>query len=298
MVDQGLPRNPPREAAVIRPPIGTWRRIALGAAALGAGSFATGLRDAAGQGARARLARGRPLQRHAALPRRRPGHRRRPGRALAECAGREAVAAAVPADENMADDLRNMVWKGHYLGFGPADVLMHVPVDRPLMEANPQVTHLRAVLARARGAIARNARQGAGAGVARPARLAGGRGAGPVAGRLAADRRRGRRAARAAAHAVQRRRRGRAALQARRGAGGRRPDVGAGVGAARRRSLRRRALPSPRAPREGWAVGMAVKKDATDLAQALQAAVDKLRLAMAGLAAQCFARGNVAWRPV
>ena len=44
------------------------------------------------------------------------------------------------ADENTNDDLRNMVWKGHYLGFGPADVLLHVPVDRPLMVANPQVT--------------------------------------------------------------------------------------------------------------------------------------------------------------
>ena len=43
------------------------------------------------------------------------------------------------ADENMRDDLRNMVWRGHYLGFGPADVLLHVPVDRPLMEANKQV---------------------------------------------------------------------------------------------------------------------------------------------------------------
>src|ERR1700758_3756842 len=27
------------------------------------------------------------------------------------------------ADESMNDDLRNMVWRGHYLGFGPADVL-------------------------------------------------------------------------------------------------------------------------------------------------------------------------------
>lgn len=37
------------------------------------------------------------------------------------------------ADENMEDDLRNMVWKGHYLGYGPADVMMHVPVDREYM---------------------------------------------------------------------------------------------------------------------------------------------------------------------
>lgn len=33
------------------------------------------------------------------------------------------------ADENMEDDLRNMVWKGHYLGYGPADVMMHAPID-------------------------------------------------------------------------------------------------------------------------------------------------------------------------
>lgn len=37
------------------------------------------------------------------------------------------------ADENMEDDLRNMVWKGHYLGYGPADVMMHAPVDQAYM---------------------------------------------------------------------------------------------------------------------------------------------------------------------
>jgi len=43
------------------------------------------------------------------------------------------------AGENMNDDLRNMVWKGHYLGYGPADVMIHVPVDRYLMNENKQV---------------------------------------------------------------------------------------------------------------------------------------------------------------
>lgn len=43
------------------------------------------------------------------------------------------------ADENMDDDLRNMVWKGHYLGYGPADVMLQVPVDKNLMNNNPQV---------------------------------------------------------------------------------------------------------------------------------------------------------------
>jgi ABC-type amino acid transport substrate-binding protein len=43
-----------------------------------------------------------------------------------------------PAGENLGDDLRNMVWKGHYLGYGPADVMLHVPVDRSLL-ANDKV---------------------------------------------------------------------------------------------------------------------------------------------------------------
>ena len=43
------------------------------------------------------------------------------------------------AGENMNDDLRNMVWRGHYLGYGPADVMMHVPVDKYLMQQNRQV---------------------------------------------------------------------------------------------------------------------------------------------------------------
>ena len=53
-------------------------------------------------------------------------------------------------------------------------------------------------------------------------------------------------------------------------------------------------LPSPRAPREGWATGLAVKRDSTDLAQALQAAVNQL--AGSGRMAGIFARHNVSWR--
>jgi ABC-type amino acid transport substrate-binding protein len=43
------------------------------------------------------------------------------------------------AGENMNDDLRNMVWRGHYLGYGPADVMLQVPADRFLANGNPQV---------------------------------------------------------------------------------------------------------------------------------------------------------------
>lgn len=59
--------------------------------------------------------------------------------ALAARLGLKLSLLPFPADEEVADDLRNMVWKGHYLGYGPADVMLHVPVDNRLMSANPQV---------------------------------------------------------------------------------------------------------------------------------------------------------------
>jgi ABC-type amino acid transport substrate-binding protein len=61
--------------------------------------------------------------------------------ALAEKLGVKASFLPFEAsDENIEDDLRNMVWKGHYLGYGPADVLMHVPVAASLMNSVKQVT--------------------------------------------------------------------------------------------------------------------------------------------------------------
>lgn len=43
------------------------------------------------------------------------------------------------ADDNMDGDLRNMVWKGTVLGYGPADVMVHVPVDSAFMNRNKKV---------------------------------------------------------------------------------------------------------------------------------------------------------------
>lgn len=43
------------------------------------------------------------------------------------------------ADENVDDDLRNMVWKGHYLGIGPADAMIHAPIDPELARRNDRV---------------------------------------------------------------------------------------------------------------------------------------------------------------
>ena len=62
--------------------------------------------------------------------------------ALAKKLGLRLTLLPFPAGEALNDDLRNMVWKGHYLGYGPADVMLHVPVDNYLMAQNPQVTIL------------------------------------------------------------------------------------------------------------------------------------------------------------
>jgi ABC-type amino acid transport substrate-binding protein len=59
--------------------------------------------------------------------------------ALAKKLGLRLTLLPFPAGEDLGDDLRNMVWKGHYLGYGPADVMLHVPVDNRLMAENDRV---------------------------------------------------------------------------------------------------------------------------------------------------------------
>ncbi len=51
----------------------------------------------------------------------------------------DALIWSVGADENMEDDLRNIVWKGHYLGGGTADFMMHVPFDKEFAKENDKV---------------------------------------------------------------------------------------------------------------------------------------------------------------
>jgi polar amino acid transport system substrate-binding protein len=57
------------------------------------------------------------------------------GKALAERLGLNADIVEFTADEDMGDDLRNMVWRGHWrgttnMGTRAADVMLHVPVDQ------------------------------------------------------------------------------------------------------------------------------------------------------------------------
>jgi ABC-type amino acid transport substrate-binding protein len=197
------------------------------------------------------------------------------------------------ADENMGDDLRNMVWRGHYLGFGPADVLLHVPVDRPLMNDTPQALIFapyyreRVVLARRLDRLPQMETLSS-LGDAKVAvsgkTLAGwlmiGADNGAYRGQLDTQPKDGAEAARA--------------LQ--------RGEVAAAAGLASEMEsvlhgdarFAIAPLPSVRIQRNGWAVGMAVKKDATDLAQALQASVNAL--VQGGRLQKMFEGGHVAWQ--
>ncbi len=61
------------------------------------------------------------------------------GRALAKKLGFTPTFRVFLADESVEDDFRNQIWKGHYLGGGTADVMMHAPVDPEFARRNDQV---------------------------------------------------------------------------------------------------------------------------------------------------------------
>ena len=198
------------------------------------------------------------------------------------------------AGENMDDDLRNMVWKGHYLGWGPADVLLHVPLDPPLQRANPQV-RIVAPYYRERVMLALDTQA-----FAKPVEslsdLVGKRvvvQGQSLAGWLLAGAEGGRLQDTLNTHLAD----GVAAAQAlRRGEA----QAAAGLASELESVLRGdpryalQPLPTPRAPRDGWAIGCAVRKDADDLADALQRAMQSLR--ESGRLQALFQDGGVTWR--
>ncbi len=211
--------------------------------------------------------------------------------ALAQRLGVQLSPLPFNADENMNDDLRNLVWRGHYLGFGPADVLLHVPVDRPLMAANPRV-EIFAPYYRERVMIARDLERVPtldslaafkGQRIAVPGQsLAGwlmiGADSGAYREQLLTRWKDGAEAARAL-------QRGEVA-----GAAGHASELESVLAGDKRYAIE--PLPVPRM-RDGWAIGMAVKKEAKDLAQALQAATNEL--AASGELGRIFARHRVNW---
>ena len=196
------------------------------------------------------------------------------------------------ADENMNDDLRNLVWRGHYLGFGPADVLLHVPVDRPLMAANPRVSIFgpyyreRVMIARDLAKAPRLDSLGdlGSQKIAVPGQsLAGwlliGADSGKYRDQLTTKLKDGTEAA--------------ALLQ--RGevvaAAGHASELESVLAGDARFAIE--PLPLPRM-KDGWVIGMAVKKENDDLAQALQAAINALT--DNGDLGRMFAAGKVSWR--
>lgn len=53
---------------------------------------------------------------------------------LATKLGVKSEVRLVTVGENVEDDLRNNIWKGHYLGGGVTDVMLHMPVDNAFAE--------------------------------------------------------------------------------------------------------------------------------------------------------------------
>lgn len=61
------------------------------------------------------------------------------GKLLAKKLGVDPLIWSISADENMDDDLRNTIWKGHYLGGGTADVMLHAPINKAYAKKNDKV---------------------------------------------------------------------------------------------------------------------------------------------------------------
>lgn len=213
--------------------------------------------------------------------------------ALAQGLGVELSLLPFTAGENIADDLRNAVWKGHYLGWGPADVMLHVPLERPLLEANPQVEVVapyyreRVMLAwdRERGPEPQSMAALAG----KPVAVAGG----SLAGWLLAGAEGGLLREGLATHHTDGVSAARSLLAGQAAAAaGLASELEFVLSASPRYAIL--ALPTPRAPRDGWVLGCAVKKGATALAKALH---ERLSTLGAGPDLRAmFLRHGVVWR--
>ena len=60
-------------------------------------------------------------------------------KAIADQLGVKADIALFPADEEVSDDLRNVVWRGGLLGFRRCDLMMHAPFDMQFGAQEDQV---------------------------------------------------------------------------------------------------------------------------------------------------------------
>jgi ABC-type amino acid transport substrate-binding protein len=215
--------------------------------------------------------------------------------ALAKSLGVALTLLPFNADENMNDDLRNVVWKGHYLGWGPADVMLHVPVDRVLMQANPKVSIFspywreRVVIARDLAKVpkldsleALRGKPVAAAGQSLAGWLMLGADDGAYRNELRTQLRQG-------VEAAELLRKGEVVA-----ACGLASELQSVLGSDPRFEIT--PLPVPRAPRDGWVVGMAVKQESADLAAALRDSMEQL--AASGRLKVMFEAGSLNWQRI
>lgn len=213
--------------------------------------------------------------------------------ALAQSLGVAPSMLPFTADENMNDDLRNVVWKGHYLGWGPADVMLHVPVDRVLMQANPKVSIFspywreRIVIARDLAKVPKLdslepllGKPVAAAGQSLAGWLMLGADNGAYRDQLRTKLSQG-------VEAAELLRKGEVVA-----ACGMSSELESVLGRDPRFEIT--PLPVPRAPRDGWVVGMAVKQESTDLAAALRDSMEQL--AGSGRLKDLFATAGLNWQ--
>lgn len=216
------------------------------------------------------------------------------GTALAAAIGFKARFTDFLADEGVEDDLRNMVWRGPLIGGSAADLMMHVPTDRRLALQVERCV-IGAPYARENFAIACG--PGADCEVP-PPQWAGKRLAaeldsvpdfwlsGSFGGVMRAN----------VAHYLS----GAAALDALKAG---KADVAMATRAQIEHALagnsapqiKQRRAPIPALPSPGWDVGIAVKDDSRDLADALEAAME--RFAADGTLVKLFAAYGVTHVP-
>ena len=209
--------------------------------------------------------------------------------ALAKKLGLKLALLPFPAGEELGDDLRNMVWKGHYLGYGPADLMLHVPVDKRLMAQQDKVEifapYYRETvrLVRSKEAVPRydglDSMVGKDIGVEKvsiAAILLLGEGDGKFRDHV--------RIYTTAVEALQDLKAGKLA-----GVLAHRSEIESVLGADSRFDMQQ--VQFQRLPPQGWVVGMAVRKDARDLAEALQKAAAELTAS--GEMARIFAKHGV-----
>ncbi len=209
--------------------------------------------------------------------------------ALAKKLGLKLALLPFPAGEELGDDVRNMVWKGHYLGYGPADLMLHVPVDKRLMAQQDKVEifapYYRETvrLVRSKDAVPRydglDAMVGKDIGVEKvsiAAVLLLGEGDGKFRDHV--------RIYTTAVEALQDLKAGKLA-----GVLAHRSEIESVLGADSRFEMQQ--VQFQRLPPQGWVVGMAVRKDARDLAEALQQAAAELTAS--GEMARIFAKHGV-----